>query len=210
MMTALLIGDSLSTGDGPGVVLANKLASHIDIDIDAKVGRPIGYVSDRATSYAVKANAYDLVILFLGTNDRNKDYGVLKTRLQKIKNAIQKPIIMVGPPHLACIGCDDDLNNVIKAGKEVFGDAYLDSRDFTFDLIATGRTSDGIHFTTEGALLYGIKLASAVLGEPLVVSQSTQRFKSFKWPAAIAVGLLVGVIVSYTTSHAEAKYYPWR
>lgn len=209
MMTALLIGDSLSTGDGPGVVMANKLANSIDIDIDAKVGRPIGYVSDRATSYAVKANAYDLVILFLGTNDRNKDYEVLKTRLQKIKNSIQKPIVMIGPPHLACSGCDDDLNNAIKAGKEVFGDAYVDSRDFTFDLIATGRTSDGIHFTNNGALLYGTKLASAILGEPIVVSQTTPKFRRFKWPTAVAVGLLVGAIISYTTGH-EAGRDRWR
>lgn len=201
MINAFIIGDSLSTGNGPGIIMVDYLDAKMHTTVDGKKGRRIYDLYENLPSFVEVAKKNDIVIVFLGTNDRNKNYEVTKNRLLKIKQDMPVPVIMIGPPFFACQDCDAEVADVIRAGREVFGERYVDSREFTYDLIATGRTSDGIHFNTEGAKVFGARLASTILGETLTISAIRKVHTWIKWPIALGIGVVTGWLANRITEY---------
>ena len=176
-MKILLIGDSLSLPGGPGERLEKKLeARGHTVARVANGGKDYNYFAKNLP----KDDGYQLVIVFLGTNDAANLEVVNLTKveerrlksMQKVKDAYPSSVVVaLGPPAFpAPLSRKDkrDLNPsadlIFKALLGVFP-AVIDLRPMTQEILtpAQGRAGDGVHFAAEGAEA----LADLVLAELL-------------------------------------------
>jgi hypothetical protein len=177
------IGDSLSASAiSPGVVAINTLKADARRDgldiifgVNAKVGRSaISFLSEHGSNgfagvkaaldaMTVKPNA---AVVFLGTNDIG--WGTVGDRaaFQKIKDlfdANHVSVVAIGPPVFDAARLKGaNREKVIETMKGIFPN-FLDTTAISSDLTgARYRTKDGVHFTKEGAALYGARMARMI------------------------------------------------
>jgi len=175
----LIIGDSLSypgqivtdltspstkNASAPGAVLASMLLDlgASAVRINAKVGRSAYnfFKSEQGDALLAQdaAGHPDVVLVFLGTNDKSLNTTEDKKAFTRIVDAFPKADVWgIGPPQAA--GYDP----VFATMQSVFGRKLIDSRPF---LDGASKASDGIHFQQAGAQLLAERLAIALAATP--------------------------------------------
>lgn len=175
----LLVGDSLSVGAAsPGGVLATALTeagARVRVLAEEGLSAPSLVKTGISTLAAELSRGPTLVIFFLGTNDvgiaQSTDEAAFTSLAQLVEGA-GAVAVAVGPPSFPLSAKNSSGKSmadgsilVYESLKKVFGVKLLSSREMTADILTTeqGRASDGIHFSTEGASLFGQRLAAALL-----------------------------------------------
>lgn len=169
-----ILGDSLSSGSSsPGGVLARELTlAGAKVQINAKVGRSAWnfYGREDAAGQLADALAFgpDLVIVELGTNDIGLGMAADRVRMIQIRDAMATKgakVWGIGPPAFDRTGSAQlDVDLVTAMMGDVFSPRFLNWQALTSDMTTSPmRTSDGVHFTAQGAELAGKRLAREFL-----------------------------------------------
>lgn len=210
----LILGDSLSAASwAPGGALAAELrkAGAAEVRVDARVGRSAVNLwngtngENGATIAAEAARRPDIVVVFLGTNDAASGVSAAadEAGFRRIVATFAPGTEwwVVGPP---AFPKRPDIEAravpVYATLARVFGPGrVLDARPLT---PATGRKSDGVHFTALGGPAFGRVLAAALVPAAAPTSASASAIAPFtvgawRWTlggaalAALGVGLAV-------------------
>lgn len=190
----LIFGDSLShpgsdagpevhdyTGpvnsSAPGAVFAGKLLAKgaAATRTNARVSRSaVNFWSREDYQKLLTADAAwkpEVVIVMLGTNDLHINPITDATAMRGIRDAYRQlgaDVWAVGPPAFASAEHTRDAETVVATMRDVFGaDHFIDARPLSADLTAAGRAGDGVHFTAQGAEVFGDRLASAFAAKSL-------------------------------------------
>lgn len=175
----LIIGDSLSypgqivtnltepttkNAAAPGAVLASLLLElgASAVRINAKVGRSAYnfFKSEQGDTLLAQdaAGNPDVVLVFLGTNDKSLNTTEDKKAFERIASAFPKADVWgIGPPQAS--GYDP----VFATMQAVFGRKLIDSRPY---LEGATKASDGVHFQQAGAQLLAERLAVVLAATP--------------------------------------------
>lgn len=183
----LVLGDSLSmpTPGTPGYALGESLVANHgarSIKFNAKVGRSArsfmesenGKGQLRAASQNV-----DAAIVMLGTNDAASGGDDIRSfrAIGRVLAELNIPFVVIGPPAFS-----PDAETLGKSRakmapraqrlgvllKDEFGSRFVDAVPYSSDILTTGegRSRDLIHFSREGAQVFGSRLAGAAAGSP--------------------------------------------
>lgn len=170
MTRVLVFGDSLSTSNGPGVVMARELeARGHTVRINARVSRSAWNFWAREDTLrlmdADRAWKPELVIVWLGTNDIGISSVRTRDGLVRIRDAYEDAgakVVAIGPPAFAELELREGSLPVYATMGAVFGDV-VDARPRSLDLReAPYRAGDGVHFTARGAEVLGVRLADEI------------------------------------------------
>jgi lysophospholipase L1-like esterase len=165
-----ILGDSLSYGQSsPGWFMGSHLGgAGAEVRINARVGRSAWNFYDRedttAQLAAIRAWDPDIVIVELGTNDVGLSMSKDGARMAQLKRELAAggaEVWAFGPPSFPTgTKHHEGSPAVVAMMRQVFGGKFIDLRPITSDLLSSAhRTSDQIHFTTDGAKLAGERMA---------------------------------------------------
>ncbi len=158
---------------GPGDLLGSHLLElgAAAVRLDAKVGRSAYnfFRVEDATDLLKADNAWnpDIVIVFLGTNDIGLSMTKDAESMEKIRSSFANSgaeVWAIGPPSFAKASRMDGTKEVVDMLDQVFGsNRVIDARPITTDLISSAyRTSDGVHFKSNGSKLFASRLARSL------------------------------------------------
>lgn len=142
LLVALVMGDSHAAGH-PGRLLSEELwlRGYRTSVIYANAGQTAVGLGRKPLRMRA-----DLVIIFLGSNDRL----TRETALAYIGIAERHPnAYIVGPPAYRDRSLHARSRAVYRLQRRIFGAGSIDSEPCTIDL--SGRTRDGVHFTRRGS-----------------------------------------------------------
>jgi lysophospholipase L1-like esterase len=170
----VIFGDSLSSGvASPGGVLGSHLnLKGAVVKINARVGRSANNFYGREDVVGqlrdIDAFAPHLAIVELGTNDIGLSLAVDQAKMTQLRDGLARAgateVWAIGPPAFADATLSQGAAAVVDMMRRVFGDRFIDARPLTADMTTTGRTADGVHFTSSGGSTAGSRLAAAFLG----------------------------------------------
>jgi len=216
----LIFGDSLShpgpdngpsivdlvspfgASSAPGEILGQQLFNRGAqvVRIDARVGRSAQSFLRNEDSVTLlnsdRAFSPSKVVIMLGTNDI--DQGLTSAALAQTQNAMTQirdayramgaEVFAIGPPSYQNDHYTQGAPAMLQLMQKVFGtDHTLDARSLTSD---AGRTTDGVHFTANGAALVGPRLADAIVNTGALATTADAGLST---GAKVALGL-IGVV----------------
>lgn len=171
----LIFGDSMSAGAGsPGDELSKNLAAAgATVKVDAVVGRSANnfFAREDADAQFVDVQAFrpQFVIVQLGTNDIGLSMAVDGARMERLRGAFAATgadVWAIGPPTFPSSGSGANqapgAPSVVTMMTNVFGARFIDMRPLTADMAIAGeggRAADGTHFTSDGGVVVGMRLA---------------------------------------------------
>jgi len=169
----VIFGDSLSSGVGsPGGVLGSHLnLKGAVVKINARVGRSANNFYGREDAVGqlrdLDAFAPHIAIVELGTNDIGLSIAIDQAKMTQLRDGLARAgateVWAIGPPSFADATLSQGAAVVVDMMRRVFGDRFIDARPLTADMTTTGRTADGVHFTSSGGSKAGARLAAAFL-----------------------------------------------
>lgn len=156
--SVLVIGDSLTVGDGP--YLKNELAS-VGVEIDAQIGRPsaagVPILREKLSP------EHDVVVFDLGTNDGPSNPGELQAALAEVQQLAAGRCVVV-----ATINRPSERGATVAAQNRVVGEFAAAAGAAIADwqgVVASDPSllrSDGVHATPAGYALRALLVAQAV------------------------------------------------
>ncbi len=185
----------------PGDLLATHLLTHgaAAVRINGRVSRSaVNFWRDNngevgADVIASEASARpDIVIFFLGTNDLGLNPAADEAAFRRLAASFPTAELWaLGPPAFARADLTRSAETVYTTLRRVFGDRrVIDLRPLT---PATGRTRDGVHFTSQGAAALAAAIVAALitggLPAPVVPPQAWGVTAAGVGVAAAAVGV---------------------
>jgi lysophospholipase L1-like esterase len=163
MASIVICGDSQSVYPGKIAAKVLEAAGHTVVRVSNEGKGPDDYVRTPAlwSVYigAVRDANPDLIVLLFGTNDPRN--ARLRAALTKFKNDVAPKVILSGPPLYPRPEHQAKGLEIKTMYDEVFGEDYFDAYPFT--PLSIERDSHGLHFSFEGARMWGEAIAAEVV-----------------------------------------------
>ncbi len=184
-----VLGDSLSLySKTPGGAFADALRAHgAQVTLNAKSGRSAAsfFVGEDGRGILAAAGKPDIIYVLLGTNDIWMSNLQADARyMARIRDAFPaSEVWAIGPPSFANPQTATGAARVVAMMKSVFPN-FIDLRPLT---PSTGRSPDGVHFTSAGGVELGKRLAAVA---------ASSRGSLLPILAAVAVGVALWYVAT--------------